>query len=114
MNVNLTPQLEELIGSKVTLGLYTSASEAVHEARDLIDEQDRLRAAKLERCVDRLDEQPGHPTVDGLAGDELAAGLRSFPFGGCVIFHMPMEDGGDVVRVLHSASDGDAAFGEDR
>ncbi len=48
MNVNLTPQLEELVRSKVSSGLYTSASEVVREALRLMDEQDRLRQAKLD------------------------------------------------------------------
>ena len=48
MNVNLTPQLEELVRSKVASGLYTSASEVVREALRLLEEQDRLREAKLE------------------------------------------------------------------
>lgn len=52
MNVNLTPQLEELVRSKVSSGLYTSASEVVREALRLMQEQDRLREVKLEalRC----------------------------------------------------------------
>ena len=49
MNVNLTPQLEELVRSKVASGLYTSASEVVREALRLMDGQDRLREAKLEQ-----------------------------------------------------------------
>ncbi len=49
MNVNLTPHLEEMVRSKVASGLYTSASEVVREALRLMDEQDRLRAAKLEQ-----------------------------------------------------------------
>lgn len=49
MNVNLTPQLEELVRSKVASGLYTSASEVVREALRLMDEQDQLRVAKLEQ-----------------------------------------------------------------
>lgn len=49
MNVNLTPQLEDLVRSKVASGLYTSASEVVREALRLMDEQDRLRGAKLEQ-----------------------------------------------------------------
>jgi antitoxin ParD1/3/4 len=48
MNVNLTPQLEELVRAKVSSGLYNSASEVVREALRLMDEQDRLRQAKLE------------------------------------------------------------------
>lgn len=49
MNVNLTPQLEELVRSKVASGMYTSASEVVRAALRLMDEQDRLRAVKLEQ-----------------------------------------------------------------
>lgn len=52
MNVNLTPQLEELVRSKVASGLYTSASEVVREALRLMDEQDRLREAKLHQLRD--------------------------------------------------------------
>ena len=54
MNVNLTPQLEELVRTKVASGLYTSASEVVREALRLMDEQDRLRAARLERLRDEI------------------------------------------------------------
>lgn len=49
MNVNLTPQLEEMVRAKVASGMYTSASEVVREALRLMDEQDRLRAVKLEQ-----------------------------------------------------------------
>jgi antitoxin ParD1/3/4 len=49
MNVNLTPQLEELVRAKVESGLYGSASEVVREALRLMDEQDRIRAAKLDQ-----------------------------------------------------------------
>ncbi len=48
MNVNLTPQLEDLVRAKVSSGLYTSASEVVREALRLMQEQDQLREAKLE------------------------------------------------------------------
>ncbi len=44
MNVNLTPELEELIHSKVRSGLYNNQSEVVREALRLLAEQDRLRA----------------------------------------------------------------------
>jgi len=49
----------------------------------------------------------------GRARHELVVDLRSFPFGRYVIFYMPIEGGIDVVRVLHSARDVDAAFGEE-
>ncbi len=49
MNINLTPQLEKLVRSKVASGLYTSASEVVREALRLMDEQDKLRVAKLQQ-----------------------------------------------------------------
>jgi antitoxin ParD1/3/4 len=49
MNINLTPQLEDLVRQKVASGLYTSASEVVREALRLMDEKDRLLSAKLEQ-----------------------------------------------------------------
>jgi len=49
MNVNLTPELETLVRGKVASGLYGSASEAVREALRLMDEQDQLRAVRLEQ-----------------------------------------------------------------
>ena len=54
MNVNLTPQLEELVRAKVASDMYTSASEVVRQALRLMDEQDRLRAAKLEQLREHI------------------------------------------------------------
>jgi antitoxin ParD1/3/4 len=47
MNVNLTPQLEQLVKQKVETGLYNNASEVIREALRLMalrDGQDLLRA----------------------------------------------------------------------
>jgi antitoxin ParD1/3/4 len=49
ININLTPQLEAMVRDKVTTGLYGSASEVVREALRLMQEQDQLRAIKLEQ-----------------------------------------------------------------
>ncbi len=57
MNINLTPKLEEMVREKVASGLYTSASEVVREALRLMDEKDRMRAAKLAQL--RQDVQEG-------------------------------------------------------
>lgn len=48
MNVSLTPHLEDLVKQKVASGLYNSASEVVREALRLMEEQDRIRAIRLE------------------------------------------------------------------
>ncbi len=47
MNVNLTPQLEDMVRQKVASGLYASASEVVREALRLMEDRDQVRAAKL-------------------------------------------------------------------
>jgi toxin ParE1/3/4 len=74
---------------------------------------DSLRAA--DRWIEQLDEQfvllASQPLM-GRSRDELAPGLRSFPFGRYVIFYEPVEGGIDIVRLLHSARDVDAQFGE--
>ena len=69
MNVNLTPEMESMISSKVASGLYNSASEVVREALRLMSEKDELRRIKLENLraeikigLDQLDRGEG---IDG-------------------------------------------------
>lgn len=68
---------------------------------------------EADRWVDRLDERltlwATQPMM-GRSRDELATGIRSFAFGRYVVFFQPLKDGIDVVRVLHSSRDIDAAF----
>ena len=74
---------------------------------------DSLRAA--DRWIDQLDVQFALLATQPLMGrprDELARGLRSYPFGRYVIFYEPIEGGIDVIRLLHSARDVDAQFGD--
>jgi antitoxin ParD1/3/4 len=54
-NVNLTPQLEEMIRRKLASGMYGSASEVVREALRLLDERDREKALRLERLRADID-----------------------------------------------------------
>jgi antitoxin ParD1/3/4 len=71
MNVNLTPQLEELVRQKVASGLYSSASEVVREALRLMEEQDRLREAKLDQL--RHDIRAGKQSGPSAAWDAKRA-----------------------------------------
>ena len=57
LNINLTPQLENMVRQKVAGGLYNSASEVVREALRLMEAQDQLRAVRLEQL--RQDIQEG-------------------------------------------------------
>ena len=67
MNVNLTPELETLVRRKVASGLYGSASEVVRDALRLMDEQDQLRAVRLEQL--RQDVRQGLESGPGEAWD---------------------------------------------
>jgi toxin ParE1/3/4 len=88
-------------------------------AADILDIWDHIAEDSLDqadRWIDKLDEKFGILATQPLMGrarEELTADLRSFPFGRYVIFYMPVQDGIDVVRVLHSARDVDAAFGDE-
>ena len=63
----LAPYLESMVRQKVESGLYTSASEVLREALRLMDEQDRLRAAKLEQL--RQDIRAGLDSGDATSWD---------------------------------------------
>ena len=56
MNVNLTPELEELVQQKVKSGLYNNQSEVVREALRLFAQQDQIREAHLTRLRSALAE----------------------------------------------------------
>ena len=56
MNVSLTPELERFIRQKVDSGFYTSSSEVVREALRLLEEQDRLKAWKLDELRKAIQE----------------------------------------------------------
>ena len=67
MNVNLTPELESFVKTKVGTGLYNSASEVVRDALRLLEEQDRVKELKLQLLREEIQK--------GL--DELDAGNTS-------------------------------------
>lgn len=56
MNVSLTPELEKLVHEKVKTGRYNSASEVVREALRLLEEQDQLRALRLDEVRKKVAE----------------------------------------------------------
>ena len=72
ININLTPQLEAMVRDKVAGGLYCSASEVVREALRLLQEQDQLRAMKLEQL--RADIRAGMES--GSAGEIDVAAIK--------------------------------------
>jgi len=56
MNISLTPHLEEMIREKIASGSYNSASEVVREALRLLEQEDQLRALKLQRLREDIRE----------------------------------------------------------
>lgn len=79
--------------------------------RDLVDIGNfiaRDSPINAARFVSRIEEHcaflAAHPLA-GRARDELAPGLRSIAFGRYVIFYRALDDGAEIVRVLHGARD---------
>lgn len=85
-------------------------------ALDILDIWDHIaedNPGAADRWVDQIDatfELLATQPLMGRARPELADDLRSHPFRRYVIFYLPLKDGIDVVRVLHSARDVDTAF----
>ncbi len=55
MDVHLTPELEQLVHSKVESGRYNSASEVVREALRLMEQKDELTTIQLQQFRGRID-----------------------------------------------------------
>jgi len=77
MNVSLTPELENLVTTKVKSGMYHSASEVIRAGLRLLQEQDELRTLRLEdlrREIAKGVEQANRGEL--LDGEEVLAGLH--------------------------------------
>jgi len=46
----------------------------------------------------------------GESCDELIKGLRSFPVGNYIVFYFPIENGANIIRVIHGSRDTSAIF----
>lgn len=64
---------------------------------------------RINRKIEALAQHPGI----GRSRDELAEGLRSLPANPYLIFYFPIEDGIEVVHVIHGRQDIEAIFEEE-
>lgn len=55
MTVDLTPELERLVQSKVSSGHYDSVSDMLSEALRLLDERDRFSTARKEEYREQIE-----------------------------------------------------------
>ena len=83
------------------------------EIWDYIADDTEARADAFVEKIDRKFQTLAARPLIGRLRDELAEGLRSFPAGRYIIFYLSLQDGIEVVRVLHSARDLDAVFHPD-
>ncbi len=72
MNVSLTPELENIVESKVKGGMYNSASEVVREGLRLLQQRDEMREKKLESL--RIEIQKG---IDDLEAGRYQDGEKA-------------------------------------
>jgi antitoxin ParD1/3/4 len=92
MNITLAPQFEDMVREKVASGVYTSASDVVHDALRIMQERDQFQVAKfLQLRQDIEDGLSSGPAVDWVPDDivraghakraaKAAAGCEKFPF----------------------------------
>ncbi len=67
MNVHLTPELEQMVHSKVKTGRYNSASEVVREALRLLEEHDQVKADIRRKIAEGMESLKAGRLVDGEA-----------------------------------------------
>jgi antitoxin ParD1/3/4 len=67
MNLQMTPELEELVQSKMKSGRYNSVSEVVREALGLMEERDEILVARKDEIRSKI--------ADGLQSLRLGKGV---------------------------------------
>jgi toxin ParE1/3/4 len=86
------------------------AKKDLKEIWKYIAAQDRERADKFLRLLDEvLQSLAQHPFM-GKERAEIMEEIRSFPVKSYVIFYRPLNDGIEVVRIIHGARDIEAMF----
>ena len=55
MNIQLTPEMEQLVQSQVQSGRYGSPTEVLREALQLLEDKDAVRNVQLQELRDRMD-----------------------------------------------------------
>src|SRR6266404_3202572 len=82
-----------------------SAERDLVEIANFIARDDPISSARfIERVEEHCQLLALHPLM-GRTRDALARGLRSLPIGRYVIFYRALDDGVEIVRVLHGARD---------
>ncbi|MCI0438505.1 MAG: type II toxin-antitoxin system RelE/ParE family toxin [Chloroflexi bacterium] len=87
-----------------------AAQDDLDEIWDYISQNSPASATRLLRRIDRVCDMLSDNPYIGRARSELAPGLRSFPVGSYIVFYRPIEDGVEVVRVVHGSRDIEALF----
>ena len=77
----------------------------VFRESESLEVADRLTDAIDDRCRIYVDQ----PEMGQLRAD-LAEQVRCFPVGNYVVFYLPLDDGIEVVRIIHGAQDIPARF----
>ena len=84
-----------------------------NDIHDYIAEKDPDTAldlvTRLQLACDNLAKMPGM----GRARDELAPGVRSFPMGKYIVFYRVINEGVEILRVLHGAQDIERIFADE-
>ncbi|NJR16916.1 MAG: type II toxin-antitoxin system RelE/ParE family toxin [Calothrix sp. CSU_2_0] len=72
--------------------------------------QDKERADNFLRVLNETLQKIAHHPFMGKERPEIMEEIRSFPFKNYVIFYRPLDDGIELVRILHGARDVEALF----
>jgi toxin ParE1/3/4 len=68
---------------------------------------------RADKQLDEIDEKShmlAQSPFIGKARDEFGPTIRSFPISNYLLFYQPIEDGIEIIRVLHGARDIEALF----
>ncbi len=87
------------------------AAEDLLEIWQYIADDNEAAADKLLNEIDAASKMLARNPKTGRERPELAPRLRSFPVGRYILIYRPIDEGVELVRVLHGSRDIDSIFG---
>lgn len=98
------------------MSIITKRPRAVSDLADIwdyiADDSEERADAFIETIDGKLKTLAGSPKI-GRTRDELMKGIRSWSIGRYVVFYFPLENGVEIIRVLHGSRDIASVFFED-
>src|SRR3954447_26672550 len=87
------------------LRFTSEAASDLNDVHDYLAQRNPATAARVVQEFERVCRLLAQFPLMGARRDTLLPGMRSFPSGNYIIFYRPLDDGVEILRIVHGSRD---------